>query len=82
MKPSYWKPKKEKKQLSWRTKEKRLKAHGHYVVGADLKYPEFSTTQAHEFHIGDLRLTAFANEILNNNFHLLYIAFILFMCTR
>lgn len=51
---------------------KRLKAHGHYVAGADLKYPEFSTTQAHEFHIGDLRLTPFANEILNNNWDQVY----------
>lgn len=34
---------------------KRLKSEGYYVVGFDLKQPEFSTTQADEFQIGDLR---------------------------
>lgn len=28
---------------------------GYYVIGADLKYPEFSDTTANEFHIVDLR---------------------------
>lgn len=32
-----------------------LKKKGFYVIGADLKYPEYSTTDAHEFHIMDLR---------------------------
>lgn len=32
-----------------------LKAQGYYVVGADLKYPEYNTTDADEFHIIDLR---------------------------
>jgi GDP-D-mannose 3',5'-epimerase len=32
-----------------------LKAQGYYVVGADLKYPEYSTTDADEFYISDLR---------------------------
>ena len=32
-----------------------LKAQGHYVVGADLKLPEFSTTAADEFYQVDLR---------------------------
>jgi nucleoside-diphosphate-sugar epimerase len=32
-----------------------LKAQGHYVVGADLKLPEFSTTVADEFYQIDLR---------------------------
>jgi GDP-D-mannose 3', 5'-epimerase len=32
-----------------------LKAQGHYVVGADLKRPEFSTTVADEFYQIDLR---------------------------
>jgi nucleoside-diphosphate-sugar epimerase len=32
-----------------------LKAQGHYVVGADLKLPEFSTTVADEFYQVDLR---------------------------
>ena len=32
-----------------------LKAQGHYVVGSDLKLPEFSTTAADEFYQIDLR---------------------------
>jgi GDP-D-mannose 3',5'-epimerase len=32
-----------------------LRAQGHYVVGADLHRPEFSQTDANEFHIVDLR---------------------------
>jgi nucleoside-diphosphate-sugar epimerase len=32
-----------------------LKAQGHYVVGADLRFPEFSITQCDEFHQVDLR---------------------------
>lgn len=32
-----------------------LKAQGHYVIGADLKFPEFSITEADEFHQIDLR---------------------------
>lgn len=34
---------------------KRLKAEGYYVTGIDLKYPEFSKTQADKFIIHDLR---------------------------
>jgi len=33
---------------------KRLKASGHYVVGADLKLPEFNETEADEFKMLDL----------------------------
>lgn len=32
-----------------------LKRQGHYVIGADLKYPEFSESDADEFYIMDLR---------------------------
>ena len=32
-----------------------LKAHGHYVVGADLKLPEFGSTAADEFHQVDIK---------------------------
>lgn len=35
---------------------KRLKSEGHWVRGVDLKYPEFSKTEADEFQIADLRL--------------------------
>lgn len=34
---------------------KRLKRQGHFVVGVDLKYPEFEKTKADRFIIGDLR---------------------------
>ena len=34
---------------------KRLRSEGYWVRGVDLKYPEFSETQAHEFIQGDLR---------------------------
>jgi GDP-D-mannose 3',5'-epimerase len=33
----------------------RLKTEGYWVRGVDLKYPEFSTTNADEFLLGDLR---------------------------
>lgn len=32
-----------------------LKEQGHYVIGADLKFPEFSITECNEFHQVDLR---------------------------
>ena len=34
---------------------KRLRADGYWVRGVDLKYPEFTSTQAHEFVTGDLK---------------------------
>jgi len=34
---------------------KRLREEGYWVRGVDLKYPEFSSTKANEFIIGDLR---------------------------
>lgn len=34
---------------------KRLKSEGYWVRGVDLKYPEFSPTEADEFIIGNLR---------------------------
>jgi GDP-D-mannose 3', 5'-epimerase len=34
---------------------KRLREEGYWVRGVDLKYPEFSSTRANEFVIGDLR---------------------------
>lgn len=33
----------------------RLKSEGHWVRGVDLKFPEFSPTQADDFIVGDLR---------------------------
>ena len=43
---------------------KRLRKEGYWVRGVDLKYPEFSETEANEFVCGDLRSTAFVNSIL------------------
>jgi hypothetical protein len=34
---------------------KRLRSEGYWVRGVDLKYPEYSPTEAHEFVQGDLR---------------------------
>ena len=34
---------------------KRLRKEGYWVRGVDLKYPEFSRTEANEFVCGDLR---------------------------
>lgn len=34
---------------------KRLKAGGNYVIGVDLKYPEYEQTAADQFHLWDLR---------------------------
>ena len=34
---------------------KRLKAEGNYVIGVDLKYPEYEPSPADQFHLWDLR---------------------------
>jgi nucleoside-diphosphate-sugar epimerase len=43
---------------------KRLKEEGYYVLGADLKFPEYSKSFADEFHIGDLRNVDFMREMI------------------
>lgn len=43
---------------------KRLKEDGYWVRGVDLKYPEFSKSEAHEFIIGDLKVSSFVAEVL------------------
>lgn len=43
---------------------KRLKKDGYWVRGVDLKYPEFSKTEADEFIIGDLRHSSVVSEIM------------------
>jgi len=43
---------------------KRLKSEGYWVRGVDLHYPEFSSTQAHEFVTGDLRDVNFVRKVL------------------
>ena len=53
---------------------KRLRSEGYWVRGVDLKYPEFSKSEAHEFIVGDLRDVDFVRRVLEykgpyNNFY-------------
>jgi len=43
---------------------KRLRSEGYWVRGVDLKYPEFSSTQAHEFVQGDLCDVDFVRRVI------------------
>ena len=43
---------------------KRLRSEGYWVRGVDLKYPEFSETEANEFVQGDLRDVKFVEEVI------------------
>ena len=43
---------------------KRLREEGYWVRGVDLKCPEFSSSQAHEFINGDLRDVGFVKRVL------------------
>tara|TARA_A100001201_G_scaffold10890_1_gene14940 strand:- start:152 stop:1201 length:1050 start_codon:yes stop_codon:yes gene_type:complete len=43
---------------------KRLRSEGYWVRGVDLKYPEFSDTEANEFVQGDLRDVDFVRRVL------------------
>ena len=43
---------------------KRLRAEGYWVRGVDLKYPEFSLSEANEFVKGDLRDVSFVREVI------------------
>jgi len=43
---------------------KRLREEGYWVRGVDLKRPEFSETEAHEFIQGDLRDVTFVERVL------------------
>jgi nucleoside-diphosphate-sugar epimerase len=49
-----------------------LKQQNKWVKGVDLKYPEFSKTNADEFEIGDLRDPAFVQKVLDSPFDELY----------
>jgi len=56
---------------------KRLVAEGYWVRGIDLKYPEFSPSEAHEFLIGDLRDVSFVRRCIRYygpfpNFHFVH----------
>lgn len=50
----------------------RLKQNGHYVIGADLKHPEFSKTDADEFHIVDLRNSLLVHELITPDIDEIY----------
>ena len=45
----------------------RLKNENYYVIGVDLKLPEFSTTEADSFVQGDLRDQSLCESIFSNN---------------
>ncbi|MBX9689144.1 MAG: AMP-binding protein [Candidatus Obscuribacterales bacterium] len=51
---------------------KRLKAEGYWVRGVDLKYPEFSKSQADEFVIGDLREQSVCRAVIERAFDEVY----------
>tara|TARA_X000001036_G_scaffold439118_1_gene489012 strand:- start:6185 stop:7180 length:996 start_codon:yes stop_codon:yes gene_type:complete len=50
----------------------RLKSEGYWVRGIDLKYPEFSSSQADDFVIGDLRDPNLVSDVIDNDIDRLY----------
>lgn len=51
---------------------KKLKRDGFWVRGVDLKYPVFSSTEADDFVIGDLREQEVVRKIVDRNFDEVY----------
>lgn len=51
---------------------KRLKKEGFWVRGVDLKYPEFSETEADDFVIGDLRDPDICRHVIDRRFDEVY----------
>src|SRR3984957_10432415 len=51
---------------------KRLKAEGFWIRGVDLKYPQFDTTVADDFVIGDLREQAVCRMVVDRRFDEIY----------
>ena len=51
---------------------KRLKREGFWVRGVDLKYPEYSPTEADDFAIGDLREQLLVRSIIDRRFDEVY----------
>jgi GDP-D-mannose 3', 5'-epimerase len=49
-----------------------LKLQGHYVIGADLKYPLYSESSADEFHIMDLRNQRNTEHLITNDIDEIY----------
>ena len=50
----------------------RLKREGFFVRGADLKFPEFSATEADDFVIGDLRDRGLCERLVDRHFEEVY----------
>lgn len=50
----------------------RLKREGFWVRGADLKLPDFSSSLADDFLIGDLRSQSFVDKVMDQNFDEIY----------
>src|ERR1035437_2529564 len=51
---------------------RRLRAEGYWVRGVDLKYPEFSSSDANDFVISDLRHRESWEAVLDDNVDELY----------
>lgn len=51
---------------------KRLKKEGYWVRGVDLKYPQFSKSQADDFVLGDLRLQKLVAELFKDSYDEVY----------
>ncbi len=49
-----------------------LRYQGHHVIGVDLKYPEYSSTDANEFYIADLRDPRNVDTLLDDNIDEVY----------
>jgi GDP-D-mannose 3',5'-epimerase len=49
-----------------------LRKKGYYVIGADLKKPEFGETTANEFYIYDLRDPTMVSKLITSELHTVY----------
>jgi len=49
-----------------------LKKLGHYVIGVDIKKPEYSITDADEFHLLDLRSQESVSRLITTDIHEIY----------
>jgi len=49
-----------------------LKKLGHYVIGADIKKPEYSITNADEFHLLDLRSQESVSKLITTDIYEIY----------
>ena len=50
----------------------KFKSQGHYVIGADLKYPEYNESTADKFYIMDLRNPRNVEYIINSDIDEVY----------